>query len=68
MTSSEKPDVATESNRCAVCKKLKPTPLVCDVCHRAGIAVALCSALCKDRHKRDGRHRKLLKEERSRER
>jgi hypothetical protein len=31
------------------------------VCARAGLAIALCSPLCRARHERDGRHRKELK-------
>jgi hypothetical protein len=46
---------------CSVCKEEKPCPWSCLLCAASGLTVAVCSPVCRHRHGRDGRHRRLLR-------
>jgi hypothetical protein len=46
---------------CAACKKIRHLIWTCVICESDGLLRGTCSIVCKRKHERDGRHRKIIK-------
>jgi hypothetical protein len=51
----------TDVGLCAACKKIRHLIWTCVICESDGLLRGTCSIVCKRKHERDGRHRKIIK-------